>query len=260
MYSELIKDVTAETNERSRLERTGLLLKRLQERNALPLLFSLIENTLDKHETNNISAQLLQQTDNINKLLINGIAPYLPSQSGGIPIAKATFNYYTINKKPVDYNQKIKEQLGKLKVNIDVKSIMAIAKHSNLSKSIQLAIMNDINRVVQQNSVLLLGDIPPTITLNYDYASLRQILKNIKANQKKKFNEMMTKEDFTFKGLKNNQELYLFNTITTEELFTEYKQKTQEIEKIATQINQSKSDDVKKKSSKSKRKDCQRTW
>lgn len=74
-HTELIKDVTAELNERAKRERTGLLLKRLQARENLPLLFALMKNINSKSETSELRLELIKQSDtlekNFYKLLLN---------------------------------------------------------------------------------------------------------------------------------------------------------------------------------------------
>lgn len=248
IYTELVKDTSAELNERSRRERTGLLFKRLQNRNVLPLLFSLIENTFDKHETSDIIIQLYKQKEFLEKSLIKGIAMYLPAQSSGIPIAKATFNYYTINKNPIDYEEKINGEHDKLRVINDINIIISLAtvykrdktidREYKPSESIKNALKNDINTELQQynSSYLLLGHLPAFIQPGYNYVSLRHILKKIKARQKAKFNELMQKAETNIKSIKNEPTLYLFHCIS-EEIFNDYKEKTNKIQDLANQLN-----------------------
>ncbi len=244
---ELAKDATAELNERAKRERTGLLVKRLQERNILPLLLSLIENISSKSEQSDLRLNLIWQADELKTQLPLALAAFLPAQSNGIPVAKATFNYYTINKKPTDYKEKIDKQIKKLSYKND-NTIFDISKNKITNDKIKNAICNDIQAEMQKNNAtqLLLGDIPASVKINNTYISLRQVLKNIKAKQKSQFNELMTLKDTTLQTVKNRSHLYLFHNITKKD-FDEYKQKTEKLEEIATKINQSHSEEEKKR-------------
>ena len=252
IYAELASDAALELNERSRKAQTGLLMKRLSAKNALPLLMSLIENTLDKNETDDLSIRLKRQSKKINTQLLAGILVYLPDQSSGLPIAKASFNYYTINKKPIDFVQKIEEQTNKLKMELN-DGIQNLNSYVDRKRNKQLSyvqnntievIVSDIRNQLTDNKVLLLGDAP---MLDIDnYMSLRQILKNIKANQKKSFSQFMQEKNFSLLDLKNHLDMYLFNDIQQNE-FDNYKQKTEKIENKGKEINQHTNEEEKKK-------------
>lgn len=150
-----------------------------------------------------------------------------------MPVTKASFNYYTINKKPIDFKEKIDAQLNKLKLQKDINS--NIFNKSGIDNTIKNAIQQDINKF-SENKVLLMGDIPPNIPYDSPYISLRQILKNIKATQKAKFNELMTKKETTLKTIEQDPTLYLFHKID-ENKFQRYQELTQKLEEIATQLS-----------------------
>ena len=99
IYGELCDDASRELNERSKRTRTALLLKRLYAKNNLPLLIDFVENSTDKKEVGNDSLVLKSIGKRLMEHLELGIQEYLPEQSAGVSIAKASFNYYTINKK-----------------------------------------------------------------------------------------------------------------------------------------------------------------
>ncbi|PKP47251.1 MAG: hypothetical protein CVT95_05895 [Bacteroidetes bacterium HGW-Bacteroidetes-12] len=228
----------AQANKRTKRERTGLLLKRLQARKALPSLFSLIENSADKNETGNLSLQLKNKSILIEQQLAAGVQTFLPAQSGGLPVAKASFNYYTINKKPVDFGNEKSELESRLKISID--TIFKLTRE-NFSKKIEEAITADIQKELNNGKTLLLGDVPMLGIENY--VSLRQILKNIKSNQKKAFSDLM-QSGKNYNELKATN-LYLLNTIEQRQ-FDNYKVKTNELEKLAVKINQATNDNQKK--------------
>ena len=104
----------------------------------------------------------------------------------------------------------------------------------------------DINKL-KGNKTLLLGDSP---TLDIDKnSSLRQILKNIKAEQKKRFNELMQRQE-KINNLKDS-DLYLFKNIG-ENLFDKYAEKTKEIMGVATKLSENDGDKKKLNSEKQK--------
>ncbi|MBS1630098.1 MAG: hypothetical protein JST27_08580 [Bacteroidetes bacterium] len=217
-YQELTDDAIAQLNERARNAHSGLLLKRLGSRNGLSYFVDLVENSVDKHEEGDLSIQLKSQGKALHLELLAGIKKFLPEQSTGVPIAKASFNYYTINKMPVDYAQKVREQQSKLLITDWNGQIWS-------GKSYSREIKDDVQAG------------------GSDLEALRQKLKNIKAQQKARFNELMT-QNLSFQELKNNAELYLFSSISEQE-FNSYKDLTGIIEKEATKLSQA-SDDSQK--------------
>lgn len=169
-----------------------------------------------------------------------GIQEYLPEQSAGVSIAKASFNYYTINKKPIDYDAKIEEIEKKLVVsNIDRAWNDRDNKIKNNSRLWNIVKADIASR--QNNKPLCIGDSP---FMDVDeYASLRQIMKNILSEQKAAFNELM-QQGGSYKELQNS-ELYLFKEVTKDE-FDEYSKLTEDIEELATKRNQTKNEREKK--------------
>jgi hypothetical protein len=245
IYTELCNDASADLNERAKRAKTGLLFKRLSAKNVLPFLSSLVENTTDKNETDDLSIRINKQSQEIEKQLLTSIQAYLPQQSEGLPIAKASLNYYTINKKHIDYSSKIKELKDKLRIDAD--SIFSLTKE-NLSNDIKNAIKSDIQKEIKDNKVLLLGDAP---MLRPDkFISLRQTLKNIKAEQKKQFLEMM-QDNCTYQQLKKSK-LYLLNDIQQSE-FNSYTEKTQKLKELGTELSNQNIDENTKRKLRSKK-------
>ncbi len=232
IYGELRDDASAELNERAKRARTALLLKRLYAKNSLPLLVDLVENINDKKETTDTILLLKSMGRKLLQQLEIGIQEYLPEQSSGFPIAKASFNYHTINKKPVDFDAKVAEIERKMIVNnLDIvwnNNIIA-AGNGRLWNTIKADIDNR-----KGNNNLCLGD-SPFMEVG-TYSSLRQIMKNILAEQKAEFSELMQMGE-SLERLRKKTNLYLFNNIK-EEKFNDYAHKTKEIEELATTINQ----------------------
>ncbi|MBK7097284.1 MAG: hypothetical protein IPH58_01590 [Sphingobacteriales bacterium] len=74
--------------------------------------------------------------------------------------------------------------------------------------------------------------------------SLRQILKQIKAQQRKIFEETICNPNSTFEQLKQDPKLFLFNNISIDE-YNNYKKLTKEIQELASQKNNTQEDSKK---------------
>ena len=220
--------VSRDKHERMDRAQTSLLLGRLKIKGALPLLVSLVDSVSDKKEEGDFSLILKQKGKELLEQLELGILSFLPEQSKGYPIAKASFNFYTINKKPIDYTEKIETINKKLKVDF---SELKELKWKG-SKELWSKIKTDIEQR-SKGKELLLGEMPMRDIS--EYANLRQILKNILSKQKAKFSELMQKEDSCYSDLQES-ELYLFDNISEDE-FDEYFELTKQIETIATKRN-----------------------
>lgn len=225
-----LRDVEArEENNRSERAKTTLLLRRLKTKGGLPLLVALVNNTNDKRETSDVSLRLRRMGEKLLEQLEQGLQAYLPSQSTGYPIAKASFNLYTINKRPINYNGRI----------VGINSQMEVTNLSSrlngfANKEQKERIKADIEKKAEKKT-LLLGENPFMETDKY--ASLRQILKNILAEQKAKFNEFVQKGG-SYEDLQKS-DLYLFSYIDKNE-FEDYKRYTEDIVEKATEYNQTK--------------------
>lgn len=230
ILAELKESEDSRYNERSRDAKIGLLIKKISSREILPSAIKFIESSNDKIDTQNLKGQLMALSKVLDNELLLGIEKYLPEQSRGIPIAKASFNYYTINKKPIDYAEKIKLEMKKLEVNLDD----LLKKSNKLSKKTKELIKDNV--VAMSNTErLFLGENP--LGNDGNYASLRDIFKSILAEQKKIFSEIMQKVNVNFeKDIKNNFEIYLFSSIEEKD-FLEYKRKTKEISDLSYNKN-----------------------
>ena len=229
IYTKLCDDASAELHERAKRAHTALLLKRLSANNSLPCLVSLINNIVDKNEKDNLSLKLKSSGKKLLSQLEIGLQEYLPEQSSGVAIAKASFNYYTINKKPIDYDRKIEELSDELKTSLDYWKKNWKSKFNNS--------LWELIEIKSEDKTLYLGDSP--FSDDGEYASLRQILKNILAEQKARFSEMM-QDNVSYEELKDS-DLFLFNNISEDE-YKEYLKLTNQIKELATKINQENND------------------
>ena len=233
VYDRMIDVVSRERHERADKAQIALLLGRLKTKGGLPLLVSLVENTTDKKEQGELSLRLKHSGKELLNLLELGLQSYLPEQSKGYPIAKASFNFYTINKRPIDYTRKIDDKNKELKV--DWKKCEGWFLGPNKSED-DLLLWNAIKADVERRAKgkeLLLGEMPMR-DIN-DYANMRQILKNILAQQKAEFSEMIQSAE-SYSSLQESG-LYLFDRISDED-FDKYYELSEDIEETATIRNQ----------------------
>lgn len=233
VYEKLQDVVSRERHERADRAKIALLLGRLKTKGGLPLLVSLVENTTDKKEQGELSLRLKKSGKELLNLLEMGVQNYLPEQSKGYPIAKASFNFYTINKRPIDYTRKIKEINDRLRVDWKKCEDWCFGKNKS-GNDIRWwkTIKADVERRAKGKE-LLLGEMPMRDI--EDYANLRQILKNILAQQRAEFSEMIQSAE-SYSSLQESG-LYLFDRISEEE-FDEYFDFSEEIEQTATKRNQ----------------------
>ena len=233
VYEKLQDVVSRERHERADRAKIALLLGRLKTKGGLPLLVSLVENTTDKKEQGELSLRLKKSGKELLNLLEMGVQNYLPEQSKGYPIAKASFNFYTINKRPIDYTRKIKEINDRLRVDWKKCEEWCFGKNKSANdirwwKTIKA----DVERRAKGKE-LLLGEMPMRDI--EDYANLRQILKNILAQQQAEFSEMIQSAE-SYSSLQESG-LYLFDRISDED-FDEYFDFSEAIEQTATKRNQ----------------------
>lgn len=233
VYEKLQDVVSRERHERADRAKIALLLGRLKTKGGLPLLVSLVENTTDKKEQGELSLRLKKSGKELLNLLEMGVQNYLPEQSKGYPIAKASFNFYTINKRPIDYTRKIKEINDRLRVDWKKCEEWCFGKNKSANDIIWWkTIKADVERRAKGKE-LLLGEMPMRDI--EDYANLRQILKNILAQQQAEFSEMIQSAE-SYSSLQESG-LYLFDRISDED-FDEYFNFSEEIEETATKRNQ----------------------
>jgi hypothetical protein len=215
-------DTTRELNERAKRSRTAILLKRLSTKNCLPLLVDLVENIVNKKEKADDSITLKRKGKKLLEKLDQGIHNFLPEQSNGVVLTKASFNYYTINKKHIDFSKKIEEIKKRL-----------IVQEKDFKNYFQNKIWKEDILKRANSKTLYYGELP--FDENNEYAYLRQILKNILSEQKSTFNEQMQK-GFSYQDLKKRKDLYLFNDIT-EKTFNFYKEYTKKLKELSDKKN-----------------------
>lgn len=232
---ELLDYSTKELHEQAKRRGIALLLNRLNSKYYLPFFVDLVKLSNSKKEKNNLSLILKSKGENLLNRLKAGIEHFLPEQSSGMCIAKASFNYHTINKKSIDFQDEINKIEERLKTSMEKEKQKFFIDNNKLWRNI----CEDVKKR-SKGLPLCLGD-SPFMQIG-SYASLRNILKNILSSQKSQFNEAIQRGD-SYRELKES-DLYLFNDISRDE-YDEYFDYTEEIEELATKRNQTHNNSLK---------------
>lgn len=176
-------------------------LNQLAKQQMLPMLIDFVANVNDK-QSEKTAILLSKAILEFQKQLETAQISYLSAQSSGVLLARSSFNYYIISKKPKDFDveeKKIKDELEN--------------KYQLHGDKIQL--------------LRKLG-----IETNLSIEKLYETLKDYKAEQKSAFQEAVS-QGLSFPELKTKFSLFE----CTEEIFNEYASKTNSIAKKSTQKN-----------------------
>jgi hypothetical protein len=115
VINDLKNDISKDSHKKTRKADTALLIKKLTTKQFFPFIKQFVIESNDKNsdELKNILADDIEQFE---KLLDLCKKKFLSAQSSGICLAKASFNYYTLNKKEKDFDKEkkaIEEKLNK---------------------------------------------------------------------------------------------------------------------------------------------------
>ena len=149
---------------------------------------------------------LKEKLEEIRKELKTAEKHYLSSQSEGVEIAKASFNYYTLNKKPKEYAKRLKETKKniespneKYKVECSLDQIGEINKFILKIKNNPIVELNKSNHLVEfewfkryLDKYQLNQDKKNTISLSLD--QVHHLIKTFKADQKSIFLELISNQ------------------------------------------------------------------
>ena len=189
--------------EHNRMRRADIAkhLNELSKRQILPFLSDFLANGNDKKNDEKIK-NLIVKVIEFKKDLEIAKNAYLSAQSSGIMLARASFNYYTLNKKPKDFDSE------------------------------ERRIIENMNAKYYQpgNIPQIIKDLKIDGSLSIE--KLYEELKSYKAEQKAKFQEAIS-QGLKFEELQAKFPLFE----TTQEIFNDYVSKTNLITQKATQKN-----------------------
>ncbi|MBK6607653.1 MAG: hypothetical protein IPG24_19760 [Leptospiraceae bacterium] len=229
----------------SRKAEIGKIIKRIGTRNVFLFFENLIIESKDKNEIH-LEAQLNEKIKVFKENLIKAEQWALPAQSAGIELAKASFNYYTINKKPKDFELE-KRNLEKQLHNYDERFMKDIAQRENkLFGELRIIEKDDATNTYRFLYELIQNGEGKQVLektdkgLTVDLDSLYKNLKVFRAEQKKSFQEAVSKGSSYDDTAKIN---ILFSSVDQKnneknlKAFNKYKEFTDTIQKLADQKN-----------------------
>ena len=194
----------------------ALLISEFNKRENLSFIKDFIDLSQDKN-SDEVRDDLQDIMENFITSLKICKENYLPAQTAGIAIAKASLNYYTINKRPRNYSQDIlnkKDELCK-KMTKDVQTIKQVS-NSQDSHLIREFIMN---RVFNESDEV--------ITLD----SLYKKMKKYKAKEKSRFMEAVD-QGIKFEDITQNHPLFQCDKNS----FNDFLDKTQSIKEFSNEV------------------------
>ncbi|MFA5211059.1 MAG: hypothetical protein WC414_00965 [Patescibacteria group bacterium] len=145
-----------------------------------PFVRDFIKYANDKN--NNKNLQQLKKTINTLEIFLEKALFILsPNQSNGVEVARASFNFYTINKTP----KKFDEELEKKQKELDVPCYLSESKKETLVKVKFIEYLKEQNLILEEISK----------------ENLYEYLKKFKAQEKIKFLEMVNKKKWTEKDV-----------------------------------------------------------
>lgn len=106
----------------SRKSEIALLIKKFGLKSNFNFVREFVKESKHK-DSDALRDKLLAEITQLEGLLIKCNDYYLPSQTNGIVLAKASFNYYTINKKKKDFNRELEIVKNKLNNSFDINDI-----------------------------------------------------------------------------------------------------------------------------------------
>ena len=223
-------DLNASQDSLKRRSQTALLINQFSKKQVFPFIEEFVYFSNPK-EDEGPKEKLIAQLKEIKTSLTELQKIYLPFQSSGLVIAKASFNYYTINKKPKNYNKDIedyKKQIndpsrhGHIKPDFyeEMKKKMSDNKDKEIKEFLRSGQLNDKTEL-------------KTLDLKKSY----NFIKRYKSNSKALFHEAVSR-GLDYDEIKTKCPLFYSKK---EEEYKKFQNKTKEIEKINNEIEKIKS-------------------
>lgn len=235
----------------------------IKKRNNFEFIKELFNNNIQDTNWDDLINEIRDLTKKITSLLEWIEKTLLPGQSMWQVIEKASFNYYTVNKKPKNYEENITKLMHDFhKWLFEFKDFKTNWYKFNLNE-------NWFNQLISNldDELFLKRNYWNIEKIEKKYLSLKienayKLMKEYKSEQKSAFMEFLSKW-FSFQDLKDNKEfdfeitknetkekskkkvkIYLFDDIT-ERKFNEIINLSNEIQKLSTEFNQTKIKDLK---------------
>lgn len=200
-------EISKEQHKKSRKPIIALIVKKFLTRKGFKLFSSLVENSVLKNDFENVLPKLSNKSLQIQSILKLLEKEYLPAQSSGIVLKKASFNYFTIHKKPVEFQKEISKQHKNNVVctKVENKSCLYAFK----SKYDQNLLYNHFEKEIKNKKLLLYKE---DQNKNENEIGLLNLLKAKIEKEAKEFNEFIQAKE-SYETLKNSN-LDLFKNIS----------------------------------------------
>lgn len=247
--NDLSKEITKSKESLTRKAEIGKIVRLIGTRSYLPFFEKFIIESNDKDEMH-LETQLKDRLETFKENLKKAELWTLPAQSSGIELAKASFNYYTINKKSNEDELKVEEIKIKARLEeYDAKVIQDIAqRENNLLRDLKIFEKYEqkngqekyhkflFQSIEEENKKPYLKQTEEGETVNL--RELYKIMKLYRAEQVALFNEAISK-GVNYEDLVTKIPMFapFKNTDENKNAFKKYNELTVQIQKIADQIN-----------------------
>ena len=227
IIEELKKDLSAPQENLKRRSKTAFFMKQFSTKQ----VFHFIEKFVlyaESQENEKQRVELENSLKKISLLLAQLREIYLPYQSKGLVLAKASFNFYTIDKREINYEDEEKNCDSKINASIENGHI-----DSQYHQGIKKWIENSENIQIKQ----MLEDVQLTSSSNLKSLNLElscKLMKIYKSKQKQLFDEDVSRH-LSYKEMTKKHSLFILNDNKKDE-YDKLLQNTKQIEEINLQI------------------------
>ena len=226
----------------------AFLLRQLNKQNNLEFLYEFVKaihnpnriifkNNREEIHIDKTLQILKEQIKKVKEDTKNTLRLFLPAQTQGIELIRATFNYYTLNKTPKEYDDEIKKETDKIKQPLD-KNLFNRSRKEDNQWEILFNCDNTFFSAIQLFSYMDIENNNHSIDIKICALGEAYIyIKGWKANKKGKFMEAIQKiksiDELTDEKIKGIEEQHpLFQS--EEQPLKDFIRETIEIEKLAT--------------------------
>lgn len=203
------QNASGEHHNLKRRSNINLLVLELANKQNFQFIKSFMENLKLKNQSNR-ELEILKEFEKELKIATDY---YRPSQSSGLVIAKASFNYYTLNKKQIDFNNEIDNISKENKIKI-------IERKYQDNKTLKDKIKKEIPYIRIRDNQLkqcILDKLLQSFSgTELTKENLKEWLKLEKARQKSKINELLQKQISSGEFNLQKKDLFLFEQLTIE--------------------------------------------
>lgn len=174
-------------------------IRKITKRSNFEFLFELFNENIDHKSSNEEINKIRQSLEKCKMMLKNLEKAVLPSQSLGVEIERASFNYYTVNKKQKDYPKKIQGKERELQKKLS--SFKKVNKRTNRQENLfnlnqKLNFLkNVINNLDEDYFVEENFNGNPKLIKDFNHIKLKKaykFLKKYKYSERSKFYELLS--------------------------------------------------------------------